>query len=73
MERIKQLRNKAETIEDVAAVNSKEAIKKRLESGKINRQLVFLAVMWRPALFLAVQGAMVLLFRALGKANPALL
>lgn len=52
--------------------NSKEEIRKRIESGQVNRTTAIVSVLVRPFLFLAVQGLMVLLFIALNRSTPAL-
>jgi membrane protease YdiL (CAAX protease family) len=52
--------------------NTSAEIQKRIFSGQINRVTTILAVLIRPALFLAVQGLMVLLFILLKVSNPAL-
>jgi membrane protease YdiL (CAAX protease family) len=52
--------------------NSREEIRKRIDSRQINRTFTLLATLVRPALFIGVQGLMVLLLVALKYKTPAL-
>jgi membrane protease YdiL (CAAX protease family) len=53
--------------------NSRDEIRKRIDSRQINRTFTILAVLVRPALFIGVQGLMVLLLLALKYKTPALI
>ena len=52
--------------------NSREEIRKRIDSRQINRTFTILAVLIRPVLFIGVQGLMVLLLIALKYKTPVL-
>jgi membrane protease YdiL (CAAX protease family) len=59
-------------VSEMTVKNSVDEIQKRIDLGQINRTLTFLAVLVRPALFIGVQGLMVILFIALKYETPAL-
>jgi uncharacterized protein len=56
----------------MALKNSTDEIRKRIDTGQISRITTILAVLVRPALFLIVQGLMILILIAVKNKTPAL-